>query len=147
MTYIAEAAVLLLPFAKYDSKITLVGSTQSEEEDLSVDTFRTVTCRWLQLFGVEQCALRADPTRSARGVVVPWTLLAYRSTKVETSEIVDRGLVKRIRGISFACKTAPDLPQRAQQLRKGHFYDCCRTCILSPTWMPPKAENSAAAMV
>lgn len=119
VTYIAEAAVLLLPFAKYDSKITLVGSTQSEEEDLSVDTFRTVTCRWLQLFGVEQCGLRLIRRGSAPGGggAVDLTCTAVR--KLRPVKIVDRGLVKRIRGISFACKTAPDLPQRAATSAKG----------------------------
>lgn len=117
VTYIAEAAVLLMPFAKYDSRLTLVGSTQSEE-DLSVDTLRTVTTRWLALFGVASSVrlIRRGCAPGGNGAIEVSCAAVRRLKSVKVTE---RGRVKRIRGISFACKVAPDLPQRVATAAKG----------------------------
>jgi RNA 3'-terminal phosphate cyclase-like protein len=117
VTYVAEAALLLLPFAKYDSKIILVGSTQSDL-DLSADTLRTVTCRWLQLFGVAASVrvIRRGCAPSGGGAI-ELSVAAVR--RLKSVKITDRGSVKRVRGISFACRTAPDLPQRVATSSKG----------------------------
>lgn len=117
VTYVAEAAALLMPFAKYDSKITLVGATQSEE-DISVDTLRTVTTRWLQLFGVS-CAVRLIRRGCAPsgGGAIDFSCSAVR--KLRSVKIVERGKIKRVRGIASAVKVAPDLPQRTATASKG----------------------------
>jgi RNA 3'-terminal phosphate cyclase-like protein len=117
VSYVAEAALLLLPFAKYDSKIVLVGSTQSDL-DLSVDTLRTVTCRWLQLFGVAASVriVRRGCAPSGGGAI-ELTVSAVR--KLKSVNITEPGVVKRVRGIAFACRTAPDLPQRVATSAKG----------------------------
>lgn len=117
VSYIIEAAVLLLPFAKFDSRITFFGSTQSML-DLSVDTLRTVTTRWLQLFGVESNVriVRRGGPPGGGGAVVLEVKAVRRLSSATTKE---RGRVRRVRGIAFACKTAPDLPQRAATAAKG----------------------------
>ncbi|CCW69392.1 unnamed protein product [Phytomonas sp. Hart1] len=117
VTYLLEVAVLLLPFAKFDSRITFVGATQGAL-DLSVDTFRTVTTRWLQLFGL-QCGIRTisrGATPGGGGAVI-LEVKALRKISYAVSE--SRGRVRRIRGIAFGCRTAPDLPQRSATTAKG----------------------------
>lgn len=140
VTYIIEAALLLLPFAKYDSRIRLEGATQSVW-DLSVDTIRTVTLRWLSLFGVAaqlRILQRGAPpggggiveleVRSARklqSVRIGLTSLLQSSSSesligsLATSNASHRGRVRRVRGIAFASRTAGDLPQRAATAAKG----------------------------
>lgn len=117
VTYIIEAALLLLPFAKHDSRITFVGSTQSEL-DLSVDTIRTVTLRWLQLFGVQSSLriVRRGAAPGGGGLVI-LEVKALRKLNGTTAE--ERGRVRRVRGICFASRTAADLPQRTATAAKG----------------------------
>ncbi|KEG10910.1 RNA 3-terminal phosphate cyclase-like protein [Trypanosoma grayi] len=117
VSYIAEVAVLLLPFAKLDTRLTLVGSTQSEL-DLSVDTFRTVTTRWLQLFGVE-CNVRIirRGVHPGGGGAIDLQCKAVR--KLTSADAATQGRVRRIRGISFGCRIAADLAQRAATAAKG----------------------------
>ncbi|EPY26321.1 RNA 3'-terminal phosphate cyclase-like protein, partial [Strigomonas culicis] len=120
VTYVIEAALLLLPFAKYDSKITFVGATQGREGDLdlSPDTLRTVTARWMQLFGV-QCGIRLVRRGAAPGGggAVELTVRAVR--RLTSAVAKERGRVRRVRGIAYACRTAGDLPQRAATAAKG----------------------------
>jgi RNA 3'-terminal phosphate cyclase-like protein len=106
-----------MPFAKYDSKITFVGCTQSEE-DLSVDTVRTVSLRWLNLFGVSSAlrVIRRGSAPAGNGAV-DVTCTAVR--KLKSIKVTERGRVKRIRGIASAIKVAPDLPQRTATAAKG----------------------------
>ncbi|ESL08719.1 RNA 3'-terminal phosphate cyclase-like protein [Trypanosoma rangeli SC58] len=117
VSYIAEVAVLLLPFAKLDTRLTLVGSTQGEL-DLSVDTLRTVTTRWLQLFGVE-CSVRIirRGTHPGGGGAIDLHCKAVR--KLNSIDATTRGRVRRIRGISFGSRVAADLAQRAATAAKG----------------------------
>lgn len=141
VTYIIEAALLLLPFAKYDSRIHLEGATQSVW-DLSVDTIRTVTLRWLSLFGVvaQLRLLRRGAPPGGDGAVelevrcvrklqsvaigVAPSLKGssgnseFGSTALSKSSS-HRGRVRRVRGIAFASRTAGDLPQRAATAAKG----------------------------
>eukprot|EP00796_Vickermania_ingenoplastis_P011536 gene11536-7956_t len=134
VAYIIEAAVLLLPFCKYDSRITFEGATQSVF-DLSVDTLRTVTLRWCQLFGIT-AQLRVV-RRGAPPVGGGCVILEVRSLRKLQSVLIcaapsggaalprdkgsneNRGRVRRVRGIAFAARTAGDLPQRAATAAKG----------------------------
>jgi RNA 3'-terminal phosphate cyclase-like protein len=117
VTYVIEAALLLMPFAKYDSKITFVGCTQGDA-DLSVDTVRTVSLRWLTLFGITSSlrVIRRGCAPAGNGAVEV-TCTAVR--KLKSIKATERGRVKRIRGIASACKVAPDLPQRTATSAKG----------------------------
>ncbi|KAH9601387.1 RNA 3'-terminal phosphate cyclase [Trypanosoma melophagium] len=117
VTYIAEVAVLMLPFAKFDTKLTLLGSTQSDL-DLSVDTLRTVTTRWLRLFGVD-CSVRIirRGVHPGGGGAIDLHCKAVR--KLNSADATTRGRVRRIRGISFGCRVSADLSQRAATAAKG----------------------------
>lgn len=145
VTYIIEAALLLLPFAKYDSRIRLEGATQSVW-DLSVDTIRTVTLRWLSLFGVAaQLRILQRGAPPGGGGVVELEVRSVRklqSVRIGLPSVLTsahdtandlhspssrslpnssgyRGRVRRVRGIAFASRTAGDLPQRAATAAKG----------------------------
>lgn len=141
VTYIIEAALLLLPFAKYDSRILFNGATQSVW-DLSVDTIRTVTLRWLSLFGVvaQLRLLRRGAPPGGDGAVELEVRCVRKLQSVAigvapslkgssgNSELglttlskssTHRGRVRRVRGIAFASRTAGDLPQRAATAAKG----------------------------
>lgn len=119
VTYLIEVALLLLPFAKFDSRITFVGATQGEL-DLSVDTIRTVTLRWLQLFGVQGNLriIRRGAAPGGGGAVELEVKAIRRLTSATTKE---RGRVRRVRGIAFASRTAADLPQRMATAAKGEL--------------------------
>lgn len=115
--YIVEVALLLLPFAKFDSEITLTGATHSEF-DIAADTLRTVTLRWIQLFGVEaeMRIVRRGAAPNGGGCVV---LKVKACRRLRSVDITERGKIRRVRGIAFAARTSVDLPQRAATAAKG----------------------------
>lgn len=114
--YLLEVAVLLLPFAKYDSLIRLEGPTQGQW-DVSVDSFRVVTLRWLRLFGIE-AAVRVLRRSAGNGGAVELAVRSVRRLQsVQLGE--SRGLVRRVRGIAFSSRTASELPQRVATAAKG----------------------------
>ena len=137
VTYIIEAALLLLPFAKFDSRITFVGATQGEL-DLSVDTIRTVTLRWLQLFGVQSSLriIRRGAAPGGGGAVELDVRAIRRLTSATTKE---RGRVRRVRGIAFASRTAADLPQRVATAAKGELLN-----LLPDVYVVTDVDNSKA---
>ena len=119
VTYLVDAAILLLPFAKHPSVITLTGATQGEL-DASVDTVRSVSVRWLQIFGVA-ASLRvvrrgAAPTGNGCIILTVENVRRLRSVTVE-----DRGAIKRVRGVAFASNCSGDLVQRAASTCKGEL--------------------------
>jgi RNA 3'-terminal phosphate cyclase-like protein len=115
--YVVEAALMILPFAKFPSEITFTGATQ-HELDLSLDTIRTVTLRWLQLFGVEASLriVRRGAGTDPGGCAV---LSVSNVRKLNAVRITDSGKIKRIRGIAFGSNCSPDLPNRAATAAKG----------------------------
>jgi RNA 3'-terminal phosphate cyclase-like protein len=119
--YIVEAAMLLLPFAKFPSKITFTGATQ-HALDLSPDTARTVTLRWLQLFGIESSLriVKRGAAPGGEGVII---FEVKNVRKLKSANITERGKVKRVRGIAFASNTASDLPKNAATAAKGVLLD------------------------
>lgn len=134
VTYLIEAALLILPFAKYDTRLRLEGATQGAW-DLSVDTVRTVTLRWLQLFGVTAqlrvvrrgappggggvVELEVRSLRRLQSVLICAGPSSSVSSGAEKGGNSHRGRVRRVRGIAFASRTAGDLPQRAATAAKG----------------------------
>lgn len=117
VSYIIEAALLLLPFAKYPSEITFTGATQ-HDDDLSVDTIRTVTKRWMSMFGVE-CDLRIvrrGVAPNADGCVI---LSVGNVRRLRAVTATDRGRVRRVRGIAFSCRASADLAKRCATSAKG----------------------------
>lgn len=121
ITYFAEVAALLAPFAKDALEISFTGVTNGVEADVGVDTFRSVTLPNLARFGVDEasldfqiskrgappcggglCTLRCNPCRTLR------PLLA-----------LDDGLVRRIRGVAYCARTSPQLASRMSEAAKG----------------------------
>ena len=117
ITYLIEAAVILLPFAKYKSTITFVGATQ-HPIDLSLDTMRTVSLRWLQLFGVlaSLSLVRRGAPPGGGGVAV-LTVTPVRKLRCVTAQ--QRGKVKRVRGIAFSSNASGDLVKECSSAAKG----------------------------
>lgn len=117
VSYVMEAAVLMLPFAKFASEITFTGSTQSPD-DLSVDTFRTVTAKLVELFGV-RCSVRCVSKGAAPGGGGCAILACDNVRRLRSVTVVERGKVKRVRGIAFGSNVAPDLLKRCATGAKG----------------------------
>jgi RNA 3'-terminal phosphate cyclase-like protein len=115
--YIAEAALLLLPFAKHASEITFTGCTQSDL-DMSPDTIRTVTLRWLRLFGVDAQLriVRRGAAPDGNGCVI---LTVANVRRLRAASAIERGKIRRVRGICFSSNVAPDLPKQAATAAKG----------------------------
>eukprot|EP00759_Apiculatamorpha_spiralis_P011191 PhF_6_TR18615/c0_g1_i1/m.27206/K11108/RCL1; RNA 3'-terminal phosphate cyclase-like protein len=116
--YILELAALVLPFAKNPSEITLTGATNNDD-DVGIDVFRTVTVPLLRRFGLE-CGIkmvrRGCGLKGSDGQVV-FTIDNVRF--LNAVEITDRGKIKRVRGIAFGNKVAPDLMNRCATSAKG----------------------------
>ena len=117
VTYLIELALMVLPFAKNDSKIRFLGNTQGDS-DLCIDTIRVVTCRVMQLFGVDvSLRIVRRGCGDTAGGCVELSVTALR--QLRSVKLIERGKVRRVRGIAFSCRTAPDLPQRAATSAKG----------------------------
>ncbi|KAL0484776.1 RNA 3'-terminal phosphate cyclase [Acrasis kona] len=110
--YYLEVVLCLAPFAKKPVDITLRGIT-NHQSDVSVDTFRNCTLHIFKLFGFE-----TDPTiqivkRGAHpqgGGEIRFTCPIVK--KLKPVQILDEGMVKRVRGIAYATRVAPAIANR-----------------------------------
>jgi len=117
VTYLIELALMILPFAKNDSKIRFIGNTQGDL-DVCIDTIRVVTCRIVQLFGIDvSLRIVRRGCGDTAGGCVELSVTALR--QLRSVKLLERGKIRRVRGIAFSCRTAPDLPQRAATSAKG----------------------------
>ncbi|EJD02461.1 18S rRNA biogenesis protein [Fomitiporia mediterranea MF3/22] len=110
--YFLEPIVMLAPFSKKPFNITLRGIT-TDERDLSVDLLRTVTLPHLQLFGIDDGLELRIKKRGAiplGGGEVQFLCPIVK--QVKTLNFVDRGKIKRIRGISHAVRVSPQFSNR-----------------------------------
>ncbi|KAF9813134.1 hypothetical protein IEO21_05745 [Rhodonia placenta] len=110
--YFLEPVIMLAPFSKKPLQLTLRGIT-SDDQDLSVDLIRTVTLLHLQLFGVSdglelRIKKRGSPPLGGGEV----QFLCPVVKQVKTLNFVERGKVKRIRGISHAVRVNPQFSNR-----------------------------------
>eukprot|EP00760_Papus_ankaliazontas_P001687 PhM_4_TR10568/c0_g1_i1/m.2660/K11108/RCL1; RNA 3'-terminal phosphate cyclase-like protein len=115
--YWLEFLALLLAFGKTPSEVTLHGVT-NHASDMGVDVFRTVTVPLVRKFGVE-CALRVvrrGCPPSTDGTVV-FSMGNVRT--LNAVEIVDRGKIKRVRGIAYGAHVSTDILNRAATASKG----------------------------
>ena len=118
VTYIAEAALLFLPFGKYKSVVTFTGATQ-HRLDLSLDTMRTVTLRWAQLFGIDGVSLRQVRRGAPPGGGGCAVLTVPVVRKLRSVNVVKRGKCRRVRGIAFSSNTSGDLTKTVASAAKG----------------------------
>ncbi|KAI1794579.1 18S rRNA biogenesis protein [Ganoderma leucocontextum] len=110
--YFLEPVVMLAPFAKKPLQLTLRGIT-TDENDLSVDTMRTVTLPHLQLFGVSdglELRIKKRGSPPLGGGEVQFLCPVVKQLK--TLNFVDPGKIKRIRGISHAVRVSPQFSNR-----------------------------------
>jgi RNA 3'-terminal phosphate cyclase-like protein len=114
-----EGLLCLVPFAKVPVAIQLKGLT-NEETGLSVDYLRTVTLPLLKHFGLSEGLELRVVKRGARpgggGEVV------FRAPVVKALKpinLVHVGQVRRVRGVAFAAKVSPQVPNRLVDAAKG----------------------------
>ncbi|PCH37965.1 18S rRNA biogenesis protein [Wolfiporia cocos MD-104 SS10] len=110
--YFLEPVIMLAPFSKKPLQLTLRGIT-TDDKDLSVDLIRTVTLPHLQLFGISdglelRIKKRGSPPLGGGEV----QFLCPIVKQVKTLNFVDRGKIKRIRGISHAVRVNPQFSNR-----------------------------------
>ncbi|KZT09534.1 18S rRNA biogenesis protein [Laetiporus sulphureus 93-53] len=110
--YFLEPIIMLAPFSKKPFQVTLRGIT-SDDMDLSVDLIRTVTLPYLQLFGISdglelRIKKRGSPPLGGGEV----QFLCPLVKQVKTLNFVERGKIKRIRGISHAVRVNPQFSNR-----------------------------------
>jgi len=114
-----EGLLCLAPFAKTPISITLKGLT-NEDTGLCVDTLRTVTLPLLKHFGVtdglELRVLKRGAPPEGGGEVI------FRCPIVKTLKpinLVNIGQVRRVRGVAYAAKVSPQIPNRVVDAAKG----------------------------
>ncbi|KAF8238567.1 18S rRNA biogenesis protein, partial [Tricholoma matsutake] len=110
--YYLEPIVMVAPFSKKPLQLTLHGIT-TDEYDLSVDLFRTVTLPHLQLFGVSdglELRIKKRGAPPAGGGEIQF--LCPTVKQVKTLNFVEPGKIKRIRGIAHAVRVNPQFSNR-----------------------------------
>ncbi|KAF7305024.1 hypothetical protein MKEN_01217400 [Mycena kentingensis (nom. inval.)] len=126
--YFLEPIVMLAPFAKKPFQLTLRGIT-TDDQDLSVDLFRTVTLPHLQLFGISdglelrvrflqpfplsfltRSQIRKRGAPPAGGGEIQFLCPIVK--QVKTLNFVEPGKIKRIRGIAHAVRVSPQFSNR-----------------------------------
>eukprot|EP00993_Chasmostoma_nieuportense_P001589 NODE_2457_length_1171_cov_21.766284_g2341_i0.p2 GENE.NODE_2457_length_1171_cov_21.766284_g2341_i0~~NODE_2457_length_1171_cov_21.766284_g2341_i0.p2 ORF type:complete len:365 (-),score=99.26 NODE_2457_length_1171_cov_21.766284_g2341_i0:65-1159(-) len=117
MGYWLEALMLLAPFAKQPTKVTLTGVT-NHPLDIGVDVIRLVTIPLLGKFGVH-ATLKIERRGAAPlgGGRVVFTCEPVRS--LTPAEFLYPGKVKRIRGLSYSARLSPELSNRCVRAAKG----------------------------
>ncbi|KAJ7509992.1 RNA 3'-terminal phosphate cyclase/enolpyruvate transferase [Mycena galericulata] len=110
--YFLEPVVMLAPFAKKPLQLTLRGIT-TDDHDLSVDLFRTVTLPHLHLFGISdglELRIKKRGAPPAGGGEVQFLCPIVKQAK--TLNFVEPGKIKRIRGIAHAVRVNPQFSNR-----------------------------------
>ncbi|CCM04588.1 uncharacterized protein FIBRA_06769 [Fibroporia radiculosa] len=110
--YFLEPVIMLAPFSKKPLQLTLRGIT-SDDRDLSADLTRTVTLPYLQLFGVSdglELRIKKRGCAPLGGGEVQFLCPIVKQLK--TLHFVERGKIKRIRGISHAVRVNPQFSNR-----------------------------------
>eukprot|EP01080_Neovahlkampfia_damariscottae_P003135 gene3135-5451_t len=113
MGYFLEGLVCLAPFAKKPISIKLTGIT-NHSRDLSVDTFRNTTLILMKKFGLEETPAIQILKRGASpngGGEIQFTCPIVKSLK--PIQLVDEGMIKRVRGISYSTRVSPAFSSRA----------------------------------
>lgn len=141
VTYIIEAALLFLPFAKHPSEITFTGCTQ-HDLDLSVDAIRTVTSRWMKLFGVDIALriVRRGAPPNGNGCVV---LTVGNVRRLRAATAVERGKVRRVRGIAYSSNVSADLVKQCSSEAKSVLLNFLPDVyVVADTYTSPSGQQT-----
>lgn len=110
--YFLEPVIMLAPFAKKPMQLTIRGIT-TDDNDLSVDLFRTVTLPHLQLFGISDgLELRIKKRGASPEGGGEVQFLSPIVKQVKTLNFVEPGKIKRVRGIAHAVRVNPQFSNR-----------------------------------
>lgn len=118
--YYLEVLVPLAPFCKKPFSITLNGVTGEEGRDMSADMVRTVTLPHLHLFGVNdglELQIKKRGAAPGGGGQVMFKCPVVRQLK--TLRFLDKGRVKRIRGIAYSTRVSPQFANRIVEAARG----------------------------
>ncbi|KAG0364072.1 RNA 3'-terminal phosphate cyclase domain-containing protein [Gamsiella multidivaricata] len=117
--YFLEPLIALGPFSKAPMNVTLNGIT-NDNVDISVDTIRTVLLPQLKKFGIEEGLELDIPSRGAPpngGGKVIFRCPIVRSLK--PVQFTDEGRIKRIRGVAYCTRVAPQFSNRMVDSARG----------------------------
>ena len=118
--YYIVPLLLILPFGKTPTNITLKGITNGND-DLSVDVIRTTTIPLMYKFGIEEDMLnlkilKRGPAPLGNGEVMLTTSIVKNLNPINLTE---QGLVRQIRGIAYSTKVTPQMSNRMGEACKG----------------------------
>lgn len=113
--YFLEMLVPLCLFAKSRTSLTLTGITQSSPEAPSVDSIKMVNFGILRAWGVKESTLdikiqKRGYSPNGGGQILFTSPLLPRA--FEPQQLIDIGLVKKVRGIASCAKLSPSIVAR-----------------------------------
>lgn len=117
-----EGILPILVFAKRPTKLILSGVTNNQL-DLSVDTLQVVTLPLLRNFGIEGVSLVVKQRGAAPngGGIIEFTCPIIR--ELRPINVIESGLVKRVRGVAFCAKMSPTVLTRVVDAARGVLND------------------------
>jgi len=119
--YFLEAVVCLAPFGKRALALKLRGVT-NDEADQSVDGFRNVTMRLLKHFGIDEGVALKVKKRGAPPLGGGEVLFGCPCVReLKPVNLVNEGLVKRVRGIAYSTRVSPQLVNRIVDKSRGEL--------------------------
>eukprot|EP01119_Soliformovum_irregulare_P015039 TRINITY_DN4185_c0_g1_i1.p1 TRINITY_DN4185_c0_g1~~TRINITY_DN4185_c0_g1_i1.p1 ORF type:complete len:377 (-),score=38.10 TRINITY_DN4185_c0_g1_i1:545-1675(-) len=117
--YYLEPLIWVAPFCKNPLSITLTGVTNNEQ-DTSVDLLRTVTLPLLRHFGLLEGIQLKIEKRGAPplgGGQIHFTCPVIR--ELQSVQLTEEGKIRRIRGIAYATRVTPQIPNRVVDSAKA----------------------------
>lgn len=121
-----EGIAPLAPFMKRPLHLTLENCVTNDDLDPSVDMLREVTLALLRKFGIggdEETAgglevkIRCRGAAPGGGGLVEFRCPVVR--QLRSVDLLDAGLVKRVRGVAYSTKVSPQVPNRMVSRVRG----------------------------
>jgi len=116
--YFIEGILPLAIVAKSDVRLTFRGVT-NDAEDLSIDSIQSVTVPLLRRVANVDCKLKLLKRGAPPGGGGEALLTCPTVKSLPAFELVDAGLVKRIRGVAYSTRVAPTYANRLIDVVRG----------------------------
>lgn len=130
LSYWIEPLLLLLPFAKHETTISLIGATY-HDSDVSIDIIRGVLLPTLnRIFGIQDIKLdlkRRSLQPTAGGEIL---LRIPIIQKLKTINSVDVGMIKRVRGLCYTIAMTPTISNRIRVACNNTLYQ-----LINDVWI------------
>ena len=122
ITWYLEGILPIVVFAKLPVKLILTGVTNNQL-DITIDTLRLVTLPLLRNFGIEGMNLTIKRRGAAPngGGLIEFTAPIVR--ELRPINIIETGLIKRVRGVAFCAKMSPTILTRVVDAARGVLND------------------------